>query len=311
MTTLVSPQIEWMADQYVHHCGFASAVLSGIQPDPRHLDRGGYHCSVEDLRAHGNADDYSNTRPDDHNFNIKYGAAVDVSMSPADMRLHYQRIHAVWADMSDPRRKYFNAVNTWDGSGDAVRLDFVRNTAGYASPDHKWHVHDETRRRYLLDPVAARAKVSVWRGDTKAMWLASLQQEDDMTPDEVRAAVKTEIAAALPAIAQAVAGYKVNVAPGAKTPNLQPWASVDAYGSPERHRIEAKVTALGTALLSAVNALAAKDLVDEQALAAGVAAAVVAALPADRDDITAAELEQAVIGALRSLAAPPAATVQP
>jgi hypothetical protein len=183
MATLVSPQIRWMADQYVNHCGYASAVLSGIAPDQRHLDRGGYHVSVEDLRRFGNGDDYSNSRPDDRNFNIQYGAGVDVSLSPADMRRHHGRIFPVWKDLSDPRRRYFNAVNTWDGSGDAVRLDFVTNTAKFATADHKWHVHDETRRRYLLDDLAVRAKVSVWRGETKAQWLAALAdapEEGDM-----------------------------------------------------------------------------------------------------------------------------------
>lgn len=172
MATLVSDQIRWMADQYVHHCGYASAVLSGIVPNAQHLRDGGFHCSVEDLRRYGNEKDYSNTRPDDHDFNVRYGAGVDVSMNKTDMVLHHSRIHAVWADLSDPRRKYFNAVNTWAGSGDAVRLDFVTNKASYASPDHRWHGHDETRRRWLLDDKAVRAKVSVWKGEPKSAWTA-------------------------------------------------------------------------------------------------------------------------------------------
>lgn len=172
MSTLVSPVIRTVADGYVHSCGFASAVLSGIVPDARHKTNGGYHCSVEDLRIYGNAGDYSNTRPDDKNFNIKYGAAVDVTMSKSDMIRHYKRVYAVFKDRADPRRKYFNAVNTWPGMGDAVRLDFVTNKVKRASDDHKWHVHDEMRRRYLLDPKAGRAKLSVLRGESKAAWIA-------------------------------------------------------------------------------------------------------------------------------------------
>jgi hypothetical protein len=69
-----------------------------------------------------------------------------------------------------------------------------------------------------------------------------------------------------------------------------------------------QVTALGKSLTAAITALSARDYVDEQALAAelapGVAAAVVAALPEDRDDITPEELQQAIVGALRELVTP-------
>ncbi len=172
MATLVSAPIRALADGYVKTAGFPSAVLSGIVPDSRHLGNGGYHCSVEDLRAHGNAGDYSNTRPDDKNYNPKYGAAIDVTMSRADMIRHYKRVYAVFKDKTDPRRKYFNAVNTWPGTGDAVRLDFVSGKGGRASDDHKWHTHDELKRRYLLDAKAARAKLSVVSGESKAAWVA-------------------------------------------------------------------------------------------------------------------------------------------
>jgi peptidoglycan hydrolase-like protein with peptidoglycan-binding domain len=172
MGTQVSPPLRAIADGMVKHCGYASAVLSGIVPDERHKSNGGYHCSVDDLRAHVNGGDYSNTRPDDKNFNPKYGAAYDVTMSRADMIRNYRRVYAVWKDHSDPRRKYINCVNTWSGSGDAVRLDFVANTAKRASDDHKWHVHGELRRRWLLDAKAARAQLSVHSGESKAAWIA-------------------------------------------------------------------------------------------------------------------------------------------
>lgn len=172
MATLVSPQLRSVADVVVKKCGLASAVLSGIVPDGRHLDSGGYHCSVEDLKRFGNGGDYSNVRVDDKNFNIKYGAAFDVTMSTADMKKVYNRVCRVWKDQSDPRRKYINAINCWDGSGDAVRLDFKANKAKFASADHKWHVHGDMPRRYLLDAKAARAWISVFAGEGKATWLA-------------------------------------------------------------------------------------------------------------------------------------------
>jgi hypothetical protein len=63
------------------------------------------------------------------------------------------------------------------------------------------------------------------------------------------------------------------------------------------------VAAQGKAVLAAINAVAAKDAVDEvalaKALAPGVAAAVLAGLPADRDDISQEEITAAVEAAFR------------
>lgn len=173
MATLVSEQLRWLADQWENHCGYKSAVLSGIVPDRAHLDTGGYHCSVEDLKAYGNGNDYSNTRPDDRGHNPKHGAGVDMSMSPADMKRCYLRVKRVWDDKSDTRRRYLNAINTWKGSGDATRLDFYANVTSWATPDHKWHNHLEVRRRWLRDWTAVRAIVSVLKGESHAAWLAS------------------------------------------------------------------------------------------------------------------------------------------
>jgi hypothetical protein len=66
-----------------------------------------------------------------------------------------------------------------------------------------------------------------------------------------------------------------------------------------------QVAALNTGLNAAITALAAKDNVDEAALARhlsqAVAAAVLAGLPADHDDITPAELQEAILGTIRQL----------
>lgn len=73
--------------------------------------------------------------------------------------------------------------------------------------------------------------------------------------------------------------------------------------------VEAALAAQGKALTSAITALAAKDQVDEAALAKdlapAVAALIIPALPAGAD-VTADQLEQAIVGALRELAADPA-----
>ncbi|BAL85456.1 hypothetical protein AMIS_2360 [Actinoplanes missouriensis 431] len=94
-------------------------------------------------------------------------------------------------------------------------------------------------------------------------------EEDDVTPEQLRAAVKAELKDALPDFAKAVGDLKVNVNPGTgKTPNWQRWSNVDAYGSPERARILAAIGALA----KQVAALGGKDLVDEDAIVDAVLA---------------------------------------
>lgn len=185
MSTLVSVALRAVADGVVKNSGYLSAVLSGLIPDARHLANGGYHVSVEDLRAHGKAGDYSNVRVDDKNFNPKNCSAYDITMSKAEMIRNYKRVYAVFKDRSDPRRKYINAINTWPGVGDAVRLDFAANKIGRASDDHRWHVHGELRRRWNGDPKAARAHVSVHAGESKAAWIAREESPGKPAPKPI------------------------------------------------------------------------------------------------------------------------------
>lgn len=158
-----------------------SAVLSGIVANPA-THNGGYHFSIED----NSPINYSVTRVDDAappgDWPRIFSAAVDMSMSLADMITTYQRVYAVWSNPNDPRRKYFNAINVYDGVGDAERLDFVSGTRTYASPDHKWHNHFELRRRYISDPVAYDAAFSMVSGEGLNDYLARTGQLPAPTP---------------------------------------------------------------------------------------------------------------------------------
>lgn len=205
MATLVSAALRAVADGFVKNSGYVSAVLSGLVPDSRHLSNGGYHCSVDDLRAHGNGGDYSNVRTDDHNFNPHNGSAYDISMSKSDMIRNYKRVYAVWKDRTDPRRKYVNCINTWPGSGSPVRLDFVTDKIGRASDDHMWHVHGEIRRRYNGDLKAARAHVSIHSGESKAAWIA----REETKPPAKPAVTPKPAPAPKPAVATHAPGSRV------------------------------------------------------------------------------------------------------
>lgn len=164
MTTKSTSVLDDTADGW--EAIYPSAVCSGIVGDAQHQSQGGYHISYED-NPNGN---YSIVRVDDKPPNMKdeeAACAIDMSMSDSDMKKCWDRVYKVWKDHSDPRRKYFNAFNGWDGSGDASRLDFVSNSKDYASPDHKWHSHSEGRRRYVHDNQMKVAWLSVFSGESK------------------------------------------------------------------------------------------------------------------------------------------------
>lgn len=164
-TLLRSIAVAW-EKQYV------TGVNSGIIGDVAHALEGGYHISIQDQPS----TNYSVTRSDDKappgTWPRNMSAAIDQSMSKADMIICYKRVHKVWADHSDTRRKFFNAFNVWDGTGDAVRLDFVTNASSKANSTHTWHTHGELRRRYVNDPQAGRAWLSMTGGQTHAKWVA-------------------------------------------------------------------------------------------------------------------------------------------
>lgn len=200
MATEVAAPTRWLADEWENRSGYPSAVLSGIVPDERHKKSGGYHPSIEDLIRYGNAGDYSNKRTLDKAPPVtakgkRYGAAVDMSLSRADMKKLYGRALAVYNNRSDPRRRYLNAINVWDGiDGHAPRrLDFQANTNSTASKDHEWHSHEDQPRAYVDVNrneqeawTAARAFISMVKGQSVAQWLTSIGQgeDEDLKTDE-------------------------------------------------------------------------------------------------------------------------------
>ena len=153
---------------------YPSAVCSGIAPDRRHLSQGGYHVSIQDNRP----GTYSVVRGDDKAGPRDVSAAIDMSMSPADMKRCTGRLKRVYDNPDDPRRAYLNAFNGWTGAGDARRYDIWARVTSYATADHKWHVHAEFRRRFVDSPAAAKAFLSALAGESVAQYQASLRPDD-------------------------------------------------------------------------------------------------------------------------------------
>lgn len=173
MATLASSNMRGLASDLENISDLPTAVNSGIVGDVAHKQRG-YHTSIEDL---ADPNDYSNRRPDDKappgTWPRNLAAAIDTSMATSDMVRVWNRIYAVWANLNDPRRQYINAFNGWNGVGEAERLDFVSGTRTVATVDHKWHCHQEIRRRFVNDPQMRRAIRSIYAGETITQYLGT------------------------------------------------------------------------------------------------------------------------------------------
>lgn len=169
------------------------AVLSGIVPDSAHLDSGGYHVGINDLRRFGNLGDYSSRRTLDQAPPVTpagrdNACGIDVSMPKASMIKVYGNVERVWkARSTDTRTKYINAINVWSGKPGVapVRFNFQTGTRTNANRSHEWHGHGDWPRVYVDDGYnrdsaerAARAMVSVWTGQTHDAW----QRQEQLGP---------------------------------------------------------------------------------------------------------------------------------
>lgn len=179
MTTLAPPTIKAVIPAWEK--AYPSAVFSGIVGDMAHMNRGGYHVSIEDQSSTNYSVILSDDKAPPGTWPRNLAAALDMSMNKTDMILSTRRWMAVWADHSDPRRRFFRGFNGWLGTGNAQRWDFVKNTVQESTNDHTWHQHTEWRRRYANDSLARDAAISIARGESKATWIAH-HPEDAPSP---------------------------------------------------------------------------------------------------------------------------------
>lgn len=179
MSTVATAAVKGLAADW-KKC-FTSAEISGILPDKAHLSRGGYHVSREDQSD----SNYSVVRPDDKGGPGDAAAAIDMTMSAADMRSCTSRLVAAYTNVSDPRRKYINAFNGTVNNRTAQRWDVYARKTKPATSDHTWHVHLEIRRKYVNSATAMRAILSLLRGESLDSYLSRV---GGRTPDKVSSA---------------------------------------------------------------------------------------------------------------------------
>jgi len=253
MSTSAPAQLVYLANEWEKL--FSSAAISGIVGDQAHKLRGGYHISIEDQPSNN----YSVIRPDDKappgNWPRNMASAVDMTLGLADMKVCHARLKAAWANRAnDPRMKYINAWNGWDGNGSPGRYDVVTGAVSTASDDHKWHVHLEIRRRYVNDRTAMNAVLSILAGEDGDM---AFSADEKAYLD--RYWVQSQQGGQPATVTTSIAGNAVlnqgipNGVTGTKT---YAWKAIQD---------------LGTKLLDIEKAIAAKADVDEAALASALA----------------------------------------
>jgi hypothetical protein len=186
MATNAPEQLVYLANAWEKL--YASAAISGIIGDKAHAARGGYHISIQDQPA----TNYSVTRADDKappgDWPRNMASAIDMTLSTADIKKCHIRLREAWKNRAnDPRMKYINAWNGWDGEGDAGRYDVITGNVSTATADHKWHIHLEIRRRYVNSRAAMDAILSILKGETLQQFL---EEDVAVTAAEIDAIAK-------------------------------------------------------------------------------------------------------------------------
>lgn len=174
-STIATDELEWLAHEWTKL--YKSAKFSGIVGDAAHAARGGYHIG----RAFQSKTNYSVIRADDKGGPNNAAAAVDMNLGQADMVQLHVFLRGLF-NAKDPRMKYINAWNGWDGHDGAGRYDVVRHEVDAATSDHKWHMHLEVRRRYVEDMAAMRAILSMLKRESLADYQKSIAPKPAPAP---------------------------------------------------------------------------------------------------------------------------------
>ncbi len=178
MATVATDEVRWLAGELEDVA--PSAKLSGIVGDLAHKKRGGYHISRQDQPS----TNYSVRKAIDKKGPGNAAAGIDINLKLADMKkIHGRFVKAFKA--RDPRLKYLNAWNGWDGEGSAGRYECDDWDVGTSSADHKWHMHFEIHRAYVENMTAMRAILSVAKGETLAEYQGRKQDPVKVTPKPV------------------------------------------------------------------------------------------------------------------------------
>lgn len=199
-----------------------------------------------DRRSDGWAGDPAHqARDSDHNPDSRglvHALDVDAGLSSiSDMQAFVDHLVDRHRTGADKRLTYiiFNR-RIWSASRSWIGRAYT------GSNPHTEHAH------FSASYTPARERdVSNWRLEEVPVALTDADKKWLTGQIDARCdALETRLLKDMPA---AVGALKVDVNPGGE-PNMQPWSRVDAYGSPERHRIEAAVESLRAEIQGALTA---------------------------------------------------------
>jgi len=263
---------------------------AGIVGDASHAEGGdSYHLGKDQIRTSGHR--YSvDESPRDKRGLDNYASAMDIGyFKVTTARGTYDlRDYSVWLvglckagdpDTADLREVIYSpdgkVVKRWDREG--------RRTTGDSS--HLLHTHESEFRDadgHRMIRLATR-----W-----LQHIGLIPEEDDMTPDELLNADKITNDVNPGVVGKPGYNPEMTVAWALR------YASRASLALDETRALRKDVAAMGKSLTAAITALAAKDAVDEQALAAalapGVASLVLAGMPDTTDPVSQEEVTTAV-----------------
>lgn len=178
MATHAPEVLGWLVEQWESVIG--SAEGSGIVNDSGDIGKTSKHWSRQDNPSGSWAVSHAKDKQGPSNM----AAAVDVTMhNDSDMFTVHKRFKKLFNERAtDPRAAYVDCFNGWDGNGSPGRYDLPAGTVSTTDDSHKWHEHVETFYLYVGTDEqswkAARAILSVVKGETAQQWLAA--EEGDM-----------------------------------------------------------------------------------------------------------------------------------
>lgn len=130
----------------------------------------GYHNS----RDHLPSDDYSvgqfevdRQGPDNESGAIDWTFPDAQAGNYATISKYSKRLYAARNDADDSRTKYIREFfGQIDSDSTVEGWDYTKNRASTSDSSHLWHIHISIHRKYVNDPLAMRAILSILRGES-------------------------------------------------------------------------------------------------------------------------------------------------
>lgn len=152
-------------------------TIPGVQLGGICANKPGYHNTRDKVLANFGSD-YSTFLALDLAGPGNVCAAVDLTMSTTQMRLHSSRLRGACLDPIDDRTGY---IREWIGTTTGTVVDcYIHNTQtsafvydGNRDSSHLWHIHISFFRKFAADAKAGRAIASILNGQSYGDWLIS------------------------------------------------------------------------------------------------------------------------------------------